>query len=217
MSISSFKVIGKSPLTTVVYENIKQAIITNEIAPGTRLTEVSISKQLGVSSTPVREAFRRLESERLVKIIPYRGVVVQQFSTKEIDEVYQCRRSLEVLAIKLAVDTIDDKGLMKLQNLVEKSKKEKDFSEYVSINTAIHDIIMSYAGNGTLESLLQQLQDVIYHNRNVSSFSPTRKKEIYEEHLQIIKALEERDKDAAAQAMSDHILNGYEYIKTKTE
>ncbi len=213
MSLSRMQAIGKSPLTTVVYEHLKSAIIAGEIKPGTRLTEAKVSEQLEVSSTPVREAFRRLESERLVTIIPYRGAVVQEFSTKEVEEVYQCRRSLEVLAIELAVEHIDDEGIGKLQALVEKSKTEADFSEYVNINTTIHDTIMYYANNATLDSLLQQLQDVIYHNRNISSFNTARKKEIYNEHVRIVEALESRDKEAAAQAMSEHVMNGFEYIK----
>lgn len=217
MTLSGFKAIGKSPLTTIVYENIKQAIISGKVKPGTRLTEASVSEQLEVSSTPVREAFRRLESERLVEIIPYRGAVVQEFSTKEVEEVYQCRSSLEVLAIELAVDNMDEEGIEKLQELIEQSKMEKDHAEYVKINSTFHNTIMSYAKNDTLKNLLHQIHDIFYHNRNFAPVNPERKKEISEEYVRIVQALIDGDKEKASQATSDHVLNDYEYIKQEVE
>lgn len=217
MNLSKMQAIGKSPLTTIVYENIKKAIVTGDIKPGTRITEAKISEQLEVSSTPVREAFRRLESERLVNIIPYRGVVVQEFSTKEVEEAYQCRRSLEILATELALQHIDEKGIEKLQELIEQSKVEKDHSEYVKINSTFHDTIVSYSKNDALKNLLHQIHDIIYHNRNFAPFNPVRKKEIGEEHERIVQALKVGDKEEASQATSDHVLNDYEYIKQKME
>src|SRR5699024_681020 len=213
MSISRIRAIGKSPLTTVVYENIKRAIISGEIEPGTRLTEASVSKQLEVSSTPVREAFRRLESERLVHIIPYRGAVVQEFSLKEVEEVYACRRALEVLAIQLATEHMDDEGLDQLHTLIREAKNAQDITEHVKVNKDIHDIILAYAQNETLEILLTQLQDVIYHNQSRTTFSTVRKREIYDEHKRMVLAIEARDPDEAARAMYDHVNNSYQHIE----
>lgn len=217
MSISKIPTVGRRPLNIIVYENIKQAIIDGEIKPGTRLTETKVGKQMNVSTTPVREAFRKLESERLVKIIPYRGAIVQEFSSKEIEEVYQCRQSLESLAIELAIDHFDDAGIQKLHDLIKESKRTKDFSNYVKINTTIHNLILHYANNDTLTSLLAQLNDVIYHNRIISSYSDYRRDEIYLEHLQILEAIKARDKKQAKQAMQQHVQNGYTYIKEKLD
>lgn len=217
MSISKIQTVGRRPLNMIVYENIKKAIIEGEIKPGTRLTETKVGNQMNVSTTPVREAFRKLESERLVKIIPYRGAIVQEFSRQEIDEVYQCRESLEGLAIELAIDHIDLDGVKKLEDLIEQSKETKDFSEYVQINSTIHNLILEYANNDILGNLLEQLNDVIYHNRNVSSYSDHRRDEIYLEHLQILKAIKAKDKEQAKQAMKKHVQNGYKYIKEKLD
>lgn len=215
MSINKIKTVGRQPLNVMVYENIKTAIIEGDIEPGTRLTETKVGEQMNVSTTPVREAFRRLASEGLVKIIPWRGAIVQEFSDKQIIEVYQCRESLEVLAIELAIANIDDTGVVKLYELVEESKVTTDFSKYVEINSAIHNTILEYAQNDMLVNLLGQLSDVIYHNRNISSYSDQRRSEIYQEHLTIVKSIQERDKENARQAMKVHINNGYEYIKDR--
>ena len=217
MSISKIKTVNRKPLNMVVYEHLKAAIVSGEIEPGTRLTETAVSRQMDVSSTPVREAFRRLASEGLVKIIPWRGAVVQGFTPEQLVEVYQCREALEVLAVQLATEHIDEQGIAKLKELLKRSLETTDSTEYMENNTLIHEIIFEYAKNKTLSNLIGQINDVIMHNRNVSSYSDKRKKEIHEEHKAIIEALENRDKEAASIAMSRHIQNGYNYIKERLE
>lgn len=213
MSISNIKSVGRRPLNIIVYENIKRAIIRGEIAPGTRLTETKVGKQMDVSTTPVREAFRRLESERLVKIIPWRGAIVQEFTNREISEVYQCREPLEVLAIQLAIDLIDEAGIKRLEELLDKSGATMDLAKHVEFNTKIHKTILEYAGNKTLATMLEELNDVISHYRHISTYSVQRKKEVYFEHTEIINALKDRDKQAAIKAVKAHISSGYNYIK----
>lgn len=215
MCITKIESVGKRPLNTIVYENIKKAIVSGSITPGTRLTETKISKQLGVSTTPVREAFRRLESERLLKNIPYKGAIVQELSTKEIEEVYQCRLALEVLAIEIVIEEIDRKGIVSLRRLVEESKQYNDFPNYERINSAIHNKILSYTQNDTLKGMLKQLHEVVYHNRSMYSLSEKRRIENYEEHLRIVEALESRNVQEAKQSMKKHIENAYHYIKNK--
>ncbi|WP_153721616.1 GntR family transcriptional regulator [Sporosarcina cascadiensis] len=213
MSIENIKTVGRQPLNVMVYENIKVAIVEGDIAPGTRLTETKVSEQLGVSTTPVREAFRRLASEGLVKIIPWRGAIVQEFTTKQLANVYTCRESLEALAVDLAIDNMDDNGISELYNFVERSVETTSSSEYFELSSAIHNTILRYADNDTLSNLLVQLNDVIYHNRNISSFNDERRNEIYKEHMEIVKAIEEKDKIQAKLAMQSHVRNGFNYIQ----
>lgn len=213
MSIENIKTVGRQPLNVMVYENIKVAIVEGDIAPGTRLTETKVSEQLGVSTTPVREAFRRLASEGLVKIIPWRGAIVQEFSTKQLANVYTCRESLEALAVELAIDNMDEDGIRELYNFVERSIETTSSSEYFELSSAIHNTILRYADNETLSNLLVQLNDVIYHNRNISSFNDERRSEIYKEHMEIVKAIEDKDKVQAKLAMQSHVRNGFNYIQ----
>lgn len=217
--MGDFKIdaVGKQPLSTMVYENIKKAIINGDLMPGTRLTETKTSEQLGVSTTPVREAFRRLESERLVSNVPYKGAIVQELSMKEIEEVYQCRIALEVSAIQLVAESIDEEGLRSLRSLVEQSKQHSDFSEYEAVNTAIHDKILSYTKNDTMKNMLKQLHEVVYHNRSRYSLSEERRIKNYEEHLRIVQALESRHPFEAKQAMAAHIESAYTYICEKNK
>ncbi|MFS0689406.1 GntR family transcriptional regulator [Sporosarcina sp. 179-K 8C2 HS] len=205
-----------APLNVMVYENIKRAIVEGDLTPGTRLTEAKVSEQMGVSTTPVREAFRRLSSEGLVKIIPWKGAIVQEFSEQELAEAYICREALEVLAIGLAIDHIDEVGIKKLHSLVADSNKATtSSSEFVEINSEIHNTIVEYPKNNTLANMLGQLSDVIYNNRNISAYSDKRRQEIYQEHLAIVQAIKEQDKEKAKEAMRNHVTNGYAYIQER--
>lgn len=213
MSIENLKDIKRKPLNTIVYENLKNAIISGEIEPGTQLKENEIAQQLNVSSTPVREAFSRLASAGLIKIIPYRGAVVQSFSDKEMEEVYACREALEVLVVQLAIHNIDDEGIRILQELVDQSSNTADATEFFEINTNIHNTLLNYANNQMLEKLLSQISEMILHDRNISSYSLHRKQQIYREHNDIVEAIKEKDIVRAETAIRTHIRNGFNYIK----
>lgn len=213
MSISKIKMVGRRPLNIIVYENIKMAIIKGEIEPGTRLTETKVGEQMGVSTTPVREAFRRLESERLVKIIPWRGAVVQEFSIEQIDEAYECRQPLELLAIELAVGLIDEDGISRLEDLVEKADATSDHKEQFDTYKSIHQLIIEYANNKTLTQLIKHLSDSTAYTQHGRACCDQRREDISQEYKQIIQALKERDKFTAVEAMKTHINNEHRFIK----
>ena len=90
------------PLRDVVFNTLRQAIITGEFAPGERLMEIALANRLGVSRTPVREAIRKLELERLVVMIPRKGAEVARITEKDLRDVLEVRCSLEELAAELA-------------------------------------------------------------------------------------------------------------------
>ncbi|HLR51817.1 MAG TPA: GntR family transcriptional regulator [Candidatus Avamphibacillus sp.] len=212
-NISKIKSAKKAPLSYIVYENIKHAIIKGELKPGTRLIEAELSEQLNVSATPIREAFSRLLSEGLIKMTPYRGTIVQEFSFQEISDVYECREALELKAIDLSINKIKNEEIEELKYLLEKSAFTSTHTEYVKINSRIHDVILNCANNKLLNGFMKQIREVIIHNRNVSSYSEERKNEIYKEHKKIINAIERKSKESAKTYMKEHIQNGYNYIQ----
>src|SRR5690606_12292208 len=92
------------PLRELVFEVLREAIITGKLRPGERLMEVQLAEELGVSRTPVREAIRKLELEGLVLMIPRRGAYVAEISMKDIADVFEIRAALEGLAAQLAAE-----------------------------------------------------------------------------------------------------------------
>ena len=97
------------PLRDVVFNTLRQAIITGEFAPGERLMEISLANWLGVSRTPVREAIRKLELEGLVIMIPRKGAQVAKITEKNLRDVIEIRSALEEFAASLACERIEEK------------------------------------------------------------------------------------------------------------
>ena len=199
------------PLSEQVYEQLKRAILQGHLEPETRLTETDMAGQIGVSPTPVREAFRRLAAEGFLEILPWRGAKVRGISSQEILETYQCREVLEGLACRLAAASIDDDGLEKLRRLVEESRSPQSPADIVSRNSAIHDLILTYAGNAKLTSTLALFQETILRDRTLTAYNENRQHSIHAEHEAILAALAKRDAAAAEEAMRIHVRNGYAY------
>lgn len=212
LDLSKVESVERQPLNVRIYENLKAAIIKGDLQAGNRLTETEVAKQMKVSPTPVREAFRRLAAEGLVKIVPWKGVVIQSFSDDEVKESYQCREALEVLAVRLAAENFDEQGIEKLHGLLDQSFKAESGTEIVQLNSEIHSLIIEYARNAKLKTLLDLVSDVIFHDRNISAYNSSRREEINAEHLEILYALKEKDADKAEKAMRVHIQNGLAYI-----
>ncbi len=214
--IGVIKSVKRQTLYHKVYESLKMSILNYDLPPGTKLNEVQLAEQLNVSATPVREAFKMLASEGLVKITPWKGVEVQQFSDTEIIDTFQCREALEILAIELTFDRLkfdsDKEDIIKdLDETIERSKNVDTITEFVYINSTIHDFWLKHSGNKRLIDLMDNLNDVLLHDRNVSAFVDKRKEEIIKEHIEILLALKNMDLEKAKQALRTHIRNGCEF------
>ena len=92
------------PLRDVVFNTLRQAILTGELKPGERLMEIHLADRLGVSRTPIREAIRKLELEGFVTMVPRKGAQVARISEKNLKDVLEVRRALDTLAVQLACE-----------------------------------------------------------------------------------------------------------------
>jgi DNA-binding GntR family transcriptional regulator len=149
-------------LTTLAYKNIKDFILREDLDEKTRLTEESIAKQLGISKSPVREAFNRLESEGLICIEPRRGARLRTFSIKDIGDLYDVREALEVHAVARAA--ITPAVLDELHDSLERQKKcmeEFDKAGYIHEDVHFHLILAKATGNDQLYAMLENLQNQI--------------------------------------------------------
>lgn len=210
-TLVKIKAIGRQPLSDRVYEALKKAIINGHLSTATKLREIDVARKMGVSPTPVREAFRRLATEGFLSSTPWRGVQVRSFSDAEIIEMYQCREVLEGLAGRLAADHLDTAGIKKLRRLVAASRKAATAAEVVELNAAFHGLICTYAKSNKLVSLLSLFYDMIQRDRTLTAYSPKRRRAIDAEHAMIVDALEARDRDRVENAMRQHIRNAFAY------
>ena len=94
------------PLRDVVFNTLRRAILKGELKPGERLMEIALADKLGVSRTPIREAIRKLELEGLVVMAPRKGAKVASITERDLNDVLEVRKGMEVLAISLACERI---------------------------------------------------------------------------------------------------------------
>ncbi len=206
------KLDGYKPLRDVVFETLRDAIITQVLKPGERLMEIQLADEMGVSRTPVREAIRKLELEGLVVMVPRKGAYVAGVSMKDIHEVYEVRSALEMLAVTLAAERITEEELDALERQVlreseEEGKKDGSLDNIIYIDSSFHDIIYQAAHNQRLVQFVNILQEQLQRFRAASLARPGRSKTALDEHKKIVEALSERNGELAAKLAREHIEN----------
>lgn len=203
------------PLRDVVFNTLRQAILTGELKPGERLMEIHLANKLGVSRTPIREAIRKLELEGLVTMIPRRGAEVAQITGKSLQDVLEVRRSLDALCVELACDRISAEEIQRLEaacKAFEEATRKKDIREIAAADVTLHDIIVQATGNKRLVQLVNNLAEQMYRYRfeYIKDFSMHER--LIEEHRVIFEAISSKDKKTAAAAAVIHIDNQMETI-----
>ena len=203
------------PLRDVVFNTLRQAILTGELKPGERLMEIHLANKLGVSRTPIREAIRKLELEGLVTMIPRRGAEVAQITGKSLQDVLEVRRSLDALCAELACARISDEEVEALNvacRAFEEATLKGDIREIAATDVALHDIIIQATGNKRLVQLVNNLAEQMYRYR----FEYIKDKSVYprliEEHRIMYDAIRGKDGLTAAKVAVTHIDNQMEAI-----
>ena len=210
------------PRREVAYHHIQRKISTRKLRAGEPVSDVTISKELGISRTPAREAIRQLVSEGLLESVPGRGVVVITLDRDDIRELFEMREALEGLAARTvagrtpsAVEIRDLRSIASaLTALIKElaaSRKavldEKQMERFEVADLAFHTYIMKLAGNQrslkTLAGIRQLIR--IFAARRGGHSIPTLK-QISRDHLDLISALQAADPQAAADCVHRHIL-----------
>lgn len=193
---------------STVYTKLRKAILAGTLKPMERITENQVAERFGLSRTPVREAFRRLESERLILVVPQRGSFVSQPSVEDILEIYQMRAPLEGMAARIAAESITDEQLRHLEDLLhaEEDRKDRRSAERsLRLSREFHAVIFACTQNKRLASFLTDLQDQVHRVRVLWPSTLARLGETWKEHQQILAALKEHDAEAAERLMRGHL------------
>lgn len=190
-----------------VFQVIRTAIVRGELPGDMPLRQNEISTALSVSHIPVREAFRQLEAQGLVRIYPNRGAVVTKLSCKELSDVMDTRILLEVGALRLALPHITEEDLARARELLELFSKEKDPIKGAELNLKLHFSLYDPCDNQTLLSLIDQMHANV--DRYITPFFGKEEvsAELYtvDEHSQIISACESKDTELATAILRTHL------------
>lgn len=198
------------PLRDVVFNTLRQAILTGELKPGERLMEIHLANRLGVSRTPIREAIRKLELEGLVTMIPRRGAEVAQITEKSLQDVLEVRRALDALSVELACERISQEELEQLEQAckkVEEAIAGKDLKKIAQADVAFHDIIVKATGNTRLVQMVNNLSEQMYRYRFEYIKDESKHQSLITEHRIIFESLRCKDKETASDTAKLHIDN----------
>ena len=207
----------KANLSETVKDILKNKIINNELRQGERIDLVSLSNELGVSWTPVREALHKLEREGLLKNIPNRGFFVAEIKEEDLREIFQIREALEVLAIRLSTPLFTEKDIDTMENLMKKSKlalKNNNRQIFINCDRVMHSLIIQRSGNKKLSGILENLSDFVHalRIRKIRGLKGGHRVDLaIQEHEDLLEAIKEKDIEKASVAMSRHLKFALEY------
>lgn len=204
---------GRLPLSEQVYITLKQAILTGVLKPQAKLNELKIAKQLNVSATPVREAFRKLAKDNLVVIRPWKGVTVKGYTPEEIISMYQCREMMEGLGARLCALNATEEQKEELKTVCAEGIASTNPEERVQINSRFHYLISLFSGNDRVIDYLADFREMVSRDMYVSTLDPSRTELCDNEHNEILDAILRSDADAAEAAMREHIRNAFVFKK----
>jgi DNA-binding GntR family transcriptional regulator len=204
-----------------VYNRIRDNILNHMYREGEALTESRISSSLGVSRTPVREAFAQLNMDGLVDSVPNKGVIVRGLHVQDIKDMYDIRAYVEGIAARRACENITGSALADIREVLG---REEQFTEAKDINGVqlsdfeFHDAIIQSSGSRVLENLLISMMQHTRIARVRSLSSGTRTTQALREHYAIYNAINDRDSDRAQRTMEEHVRSAKEsFIKTLIE
>lgn len=190
---------------------LRRLIEIGELAPGERLRENAISERLGMSRTPVREAFRTLAAEGLVELLPNRSVVVSELDRADVGDAFLVLGLLEGLAAEQACERITDEEISMLGALQEELERfygMSDRANYVDVNRRIHEVIVEASRNTTLLAAWRTILPRADRARNANNINRNRWTEAVYEHRLIYSAIAARDGERIGSLMNDHFRNG---------
>ena len=208
MNVLNLTIQNHKPLREIVYDELREGILTGAIKPGTRMMEVDLADEMGVSRTPVREAIRKLEKEGLVTIRPRKGAYASDISVKSMMDILEVRSNLEGLAAYLAAMRMsaDKKNdLIDVEQKFEQALRSGDMKEMIHYDTLFHHYIVEGSDNTHLIMLVEQLQELVLRFRYMYYKDFKRAEEMAPEHKDIFQAIINDDPVAARQAAYIHI------------
>ena len=199
-----------------VFQKIREDILAGNYAEKEELREAAISKEMGVSRTPVREALRQLELEGLVTIVPNKGAHVNGISAKDVRDIYTIRSYLEGLCARWACEHITEDQLEGLEEIVciSEFRISKGHREQMAeMDSRFHVLLYASCGSKILEHVLTDYHQYVERVRRNTLSSLERATEAVQEHKSILNALRNKDADTAEKLANEHIYKSMKNIQ----
>ena len=207
------EVTDKYSLRGRVFNKLREDILSGKYQDHEELKEVAIGEELGVSRTPVREAFRQLELEGLIQIVPNKGAYVTGITAKDVKDIYMIRSSLEGMCARLATENITEEQLEELEEnvyLASFHASKGHMEQMTELDNRFHHILYEACDSKMLEKLLQDFHQYVLRIRKKTLSTKERGIASNEEHRQIMEAIKAKNPDEAQRLANMHMNNAYD-------
>lgn len=204
-------------LVDYVKSYIEQCIVTGELAPGEKIKEEEIAKRLEISRPPIREAFKILETEGLIRRSPRKGVFVTEITNKDVWEIYTLKMVLYGLAARLSTDKINKEWIKKLKEIITNMKvsimkNPPDVIKYQYLNDLFHLTTINMIGHERLKKIILSLNNQIHRYSYKSLNDKKHLKTSYEYHKKIFYAIKRKERNLAEKLTKEHVEKGLEVL-----
>lgn len=206
------EVTDKYSLRGRVFHKLREDILSGKYKEHEELKEVAIGEELGVSRTPVREAFRQLELEGLIQIIPNKGAFVTGITVKDVKDIYMIRSRLEGLCARWATEHITEEQMEEMEEnvyLTEFHAKKGHMEQIAELDNRFHDILYEACDSKMLEHLLKDYHNYVLRIRR-KTLVTDRATVSNDEHRMIMEAIRDKDADKAENLANMHMINAFE-------
>ena len=212
------RALAKRYLTDNAYTTIKDWIIHYNLKPGNYLRFEELTRALDMSQTPIREALTRLEQQRFVQRHPKKGYIVRSLGLQEVEDIYDLRIAIEVLAAQQAATRITKKEKAQLFALLKRAGTliaTDDKCKSVELERGFHNSIIEATANRLLCDICGGILDRIWMIQNFNILTSNRLDEAHRQHLKIFEALETVKSEEAGKLMKTHLSSAKQYIMSR--
>jgi DNA-binding GntR family transcriptional regulator len=208
--------IGKrKPLREVVYDSLKKSILHGKLKAKHRLIEEMLAGQIGISRTPVREAFQKLERDELVSRLPKGGFAVREFTREDVEEIFGIRIALESYAAYLATTHMTPEKLSALKEKVDKSEKafkRGENEKAVQLYTEFHDLLYKSCQSKKLTEMINGFRDYFYRYRSALLRAPNGFKSSLADHREMLEAMKKKNPRVVENLVRTHLERGKKIV-----
>ncbi len=196
------------PKTAQVYSLMRRAIVNLNLAPGSNVNEKLICDQLGISRTPLREAILQLQSENLVSVVPNSGTYISKIDLQSVFDGQLIREALELKVVRLAASRMTPQFERALDFSMHQQKRmaaDVDYDEFYILDEAFHAMICEFGSSAYIWKIINGAKAQLDRVRRMSYPLVSHLDVVLNEHMAVVDGLKQRDPEAAAAAMKDHI------------
>jgi len=193
-----------------IVATIRSAIINGQLKPGSRIAETEFAERFGISRTPIREAFRQLETEGFITVQPRKGAIVASFSAQDVSDFYDLKVILEGYAARLATMALTEEEIDRMDTLnkmMEAASAKKDIRKVLDLHNEFHNTFLRAAGNDRLHQIVQTMVAQFQRYRMILAV-PGKVEGSIDQHKEIVDAFRKRDPDLAEKLVQKNALYG---------